>query len=35
VTAAVDRLESRIRQTYPQVKHIFIEAESLSGRRRS
>ena len=35
VTAAVDRLESQIRQNYPQVKHIFIEAESLSGRRRS
>lgn len=35
VTAAVDRLESRIRQVYPQVKRIFIEAESLSDRRRS
>ena len=33
VTAAVDRLESQIRQNYPQVKQIFIEAESLIGRR--
>ncbi|MFN2290524.1 MAG: cation diffusion facilitator family transporter [Anaerolineae bacterium] len=33
VAAAVDRLESQIRQNYPQVKHIFIEAESLSSRR--
>lgn len=33
VTAAVDRLESQIRQNYPEVRHIFIEAESLSGHR--
>jgi cation diffusion facilitator family transporter len=31
VTAAVDRLEANIRQAQPQVKRIFIEADSLPG----
>ena len=30
---AVDRLEHRIRAAHPEVKHIFIEAESLGARR--
>lgn len=29
VTAAVNRLEQNIRKQYPQMKRIFIEAESL------
>jgi len=32
VTAAVDRLEKRIRAKRPNVKRIFIEAQSLKGR---
>jgi cation diffusion facilitator family transporter len=34
VESAVDRLERRIREEHPEVKYIFIEAESLSARRR-
>ncbi len=30
---AVDRLERRIRSEHPEVKHIFIEAESLTTQR--
>ncbi|MDH3637537.1 MAG: cation diffusion facilitator family transporter [Gammaproteobacteria bacterium] len=30
---AVDRLEHRIRAVHPEVKHIFIEAESFGARR--
>jgi len=29
IAGAVDRLESRIRQELPDVKHIYIEAESI------
>ena len=32
VEQAVDRLEKRIREEYPQVKRIFIEAESLKRK---
>jgi cation diffusion facilitator family transporter len=31
VTAAVDRLEAKIRKERPSIKRIFIEAESLTG----
>lgn len=31
VAAAVDRLEARIREAQPDVRHIYIEAESLKG----
>jgi cation diffusion facilitator family transporter len=33
LTVAVDRLEKSIRKKHPDIKHIFIEAESLSGSR--
>jgi hypothetical protein len=32
--AAIDRMQSRIREAEPAVKRIFIEAESLKGTRR-
>jgi cation diffusion facilitator family transporter len=32
--SAVDRLEKKIRDKHPDVKHIFIEAESLTGHHR-
>jgi cation diffusion facilitator family transporter len=32
VTAAIDRLEASIRKERPEIKRIFIEAESLKGR---
>jgi cation diffusion facilitator family transporter len=35
VTAAVDRVEARIRTARPNIRRIFIEAESLKGRSRS
>jgi cation diffusion facilitator family transporter len=31
VHLAIDRVEERIRSDYPDVKHIYIEAESLTG----
>ncbi len=34
VEAAVDRLESTIRERHPAIKRIYIEAESLTGERR-
>jgi cation diffusion facilitator family transporter len=34
IEAAVDRLEKNIRSRHPDIKHIFIEAESLSGSGR-
>ncbi|HET6567885.1 MAG TPA: cation diffusion facilitator family transporter [Rhodothermales bacterium] len=34
VEGAIDRIERRIRQAYPDVKYIFIEAESLTRRLR-
>ena len=34
VETAIDRLERRIREEHPDVKYIFIEAESLAARRR-
>ena len=33
VEAAVDRLEKAIRAKHPEVKRIFIEAESLTSSR--
>lgn len=30
--AAVDRIDRTIRSEYPQIRHIFIEAQSLKGR---
>jgi cation diffusion facilitator family transporter len=34
VTQAIDRLESKIRSHYPAIHTIFVEAKSLTGRRR-
>jgi divalent metal cation (Fe/Co/Zn/Cd) transporter len=34
VAAAVERLEKRIRTRHPDVKRIFIEAQSLTPDRR-
>jgi cation diffusion facilitator family transporter len=34
VTAAVDRLEAKIRSEWPSIRRIFIEAESLKGSER-
>jgi divalent metal cation (Fe/Co/Zn/Cd) transporter len=33
VAAAIDRIERQIRQNHEAVRFIFIEAESLTGRR--
>ena len=33
VMRAVDRMEQNIREAHPQIKRIFIEAETLKGRR--
>jgi divalent metal cation (Fe/Co/Zn/Cd) transporter len=33
VAQAIDRVERRIRDEHPEVRFIFIEAESLTGRR--
>jgi len=33
--AAIDRIERKIREDYPEVRFIFLEAESLTGRRTS
>ena len=33
VAAAIDRVEKNIRAEHPEVRFIFIEAESLTGRR--
>jgi uncharacterized protein (UPF0335 family) len=30
VTAVIDRLEQKIREAYPEIKRIFVEAESLA-----
>lgn len=32
ITQAIDRLESTIQQHYPDIRNIFIEAKSLTGR---
>jgi cation diffusion facilitator family transporter len=34
VEQAIDRMERAIREEHPEVKYIFVEAESLSGRAR-
>jgi cation diffusion facilitator family transporter len=33
VAAAIDRIEKKIREEHPEVRFIFIEAESITGRR--
>ncbi len=33
IEEAVDRIENTIRQKHPEIKRIFIEAESIAGRR--
>jgi divalent metal cation (Fe/Co/Zn/Cd) transporter len=33
ITRAIARLEQRIREEHPQVRHLFIEAEALHGGR--
>jgi len=33
MAAAIDRVEKKIREEHPEVRYVFIEAESLTGRR--
>jgi divalent metal cation (Fe/Co/Zn/Cd) transporter len=33
VAAAIDRVERNIREAHPEVRFVFIEAESLTERR--
>ena len=33
IAAAIDRVEKKIRKEHPEVRFVFIEAESLTGRR--
>jgi len=33
MAAAIDRVETKIRREHPEVRFVFIEAESLTGRR--
>jgi len=35
VTAAIDRLEQKIRASYPEIKRIFVEAKALAQSERS
>jgi cation diffusion facilitator family transporter len=35
VEASVDRIEKAVRSKHPEVKYIFIEAESIAGRNRN
>jgi cation diffusion facilitator family transporter len=35
VTDAVDRLEAAIRNRYPRIQHIYLEADSISAKARS
>lgn len=35
LTAAIDRLEQKIREAYPEIKRIFVEAKSLTQSERS
>jgi cation diffusion facilitator family transporter len=35
IAAAIDRLEKKIRDKHPEIRHIFIEAKSLKGAQTS
>jgi divalent metal cation (Fe/Co/Zn/Cd) transporter len=35
VEAAIERLEQNIREEYPTIRYIFVEANSISKRRTS
>jgi divalent metal cation (Fe/Co/Zn/Cd) transporter len=34
VVTAIDRIERVIRENHPEIKHIFLEAESITSRRQ-
>ena len=33
ITQAIDRLESKTQSHYPDIRNIFVEAKSLTGRK--
>jgi divalent metal cation (Fe/Co/Zn/Cd) transporter len=35
LTAAIDRLEQKIREAYPEIKRIFVESELLTQSKQS